>query len=170
MTDTRATILGDCVCGCPYDDHRGANPARGTAGSCRRHPTHRYQDAVEHERIERVVGNVLLDHAPQVAAVVTAARALHAAMLDSTITWYRPPWGAISDVMVAVAALDGRPDPPSPPATGHAERLTQAELARYASTRCPTCTWIGPRLEHPDDCAGQPVPVELLIVPAGGDH
>jgi hypothetical protein len=164
MTDTRAHVRGDCTCGCPYDEHHGQSPARGTAGRCRRHPRHRYTEAREHERIQRVIGDVLLDHSPQVAAVVTAARALHAAMLDTTIAWYRPPWGAISDL---IAALDGQPAPAGPPTVRENENPTSTPLARYASTRCPTCTWIGPRLEHPDGCPGQPEPVQLLVVPAG---
>jgi hypothetical protein len=46
---------------------------------------------------------------------------------------------------------------------------TDRPALEYAATRCPRCLYIGPADEHYDFCAGDPVPVRILIVAGAGD-
>ncbi len=78
-------------------------------------------DPVEAVRVQRVVDEVLLDHSPAVTAVVDAARALDAALREPGVTWYRAPWGAMTDLMRACAVLDQQPNRPLPDQPGDAQ-------------------------------------------------
>lgn len=87
-----------------------------------------------------------LDHPAAVTAVVDAARALNTALLREDVTWYRAPWGEMTDLMRAVAALDN---------TAPTTPLVDVDPAQaYPAWACTRCPYIGPDDDHGDDHPG----------------
>lgn len=134
-------------------------------------------DAAELDRLDRVFNGVFVDHSPQLAALVDAARALVGKAKQSGSAFFQTPWLETTQLQRAVAALDGAelPAPPAPqpvlepPPTPSTPALEVLE--RWHVHRCDLCRYVGPATDHLECRAGgvsRMRPVAVLVVPREG--